>query len=240
MFGKWSVVVFTVFALMFGAGRGQAGETREINRLKGGGGGGFMMGLNMFDFDDLDRELGERGYAALPDNTFELGGGGYGLVGRVLLGGEGFGFSQKASSTDQKVTIEGGYGFFDLGYVVLRTGNFFAYPCIGIGGGSLTMTIYQKGDEPTFDEILDDPAREVRVSTGGFMLNAALGMDYLVALGGDEMGGQGGILVGLRAGYMFTPSKGDWKMEETSVLGGPELGLDGPYVHLMLGFGGLD
>jgi hypothetical protein len=85
---------------------------------------------------------------------------------------------------------------------------------------------------------LDDPKRGSELSTGGFLLNVSIGADHLFILGGDEEG-EGGLVLGLRAGYTFTPIKGDWNMYDMDVGEGPDIGITGPYFHLMLGGGGV-
>ena len=60
--------------------------------IKGGGGGGFMLGLNRFDLAELSTKLQAKGFDAVKENNVSFGGGGYGIIGeKVLLGGEGHG-----------------------------------------------------------------------------------------------------------------------------------------------------
>ena len=46
-------------------------------------------------------------------------------------------------------------------------------------------------------------------------------------------------LLGLRAGWVLSPIDGHWQLHEQDVAGGPELGIDGPYVRFMIGGGGI-
>ena len=48
---------------------------------------------------------------------------------------------------------------------------------------------------------------------------------------------RGGPVLGLRVGYVFAPFIGDWHLDDNSIAGGPEVGLTGPYVTVLLGFG---
>ena len=126
-----------------------------------------------------------------------------------------------------------------MGYVVYSRGGLRVFPFLGIGGGGVNMRVVEKGTVPTFDEVLDDPRREVVLSTGSILFQVALGVDYFLPVGGDE-GGKGGLFFGLRAGYTFAPSKADWKMWDRDVLKGPDVRLIGPYVCLMFGGGGME
>jgi hypothetical protein len=45
------------------------------------------------------------------------------------------------------------------------------------------------------------------------------------------------VVIGLYAGYTFTPVKGDWVVEGMDISDGPLVGITGPYVHVILGGG---
>ncbi|RKY72288.1 MAG: hypothetical protein DRQ24_05355 [Candidatus Latescibacterota bacterium] len=206
--------------------------------IKGGGGGGFMLGLNRFDLAELSTKLQAKGFDAVKENNVSFGGGGYGIIGeKVLLGGEGHGCQQDVLSDTLKASVSGGYGFFNVGYVVLSERGFRLFPMLGLGGGGISLRIVKRAVTPTFDEILDSPDREINISTGGILLQFGVGVDYLLKLGKDDEG-EGGLLFGIRAGYTYTPTKADWKMEDMDVLGGPDVTVTGPYVHFIIGGGG--
>jgi hypothetical protein len=46
------------------------------------------------------------------------------------------------------------------------------------------------------------------------------------------------MMTGVRAGYNFTPLKGDWMFNQSTAAGGPDIGITGPYVQFMIGGGG--
>lgn len=207
-------------------------------KIKGGGGGGFMFGVDLFDLEELNNKLEENDFEELDNMMPFFGGGGYGLAGgKVVIGGEGGGSFQSIGGENKKASISAGYGFFDLGYVVFSKANLKVFPVFGLGGGGISLKIYEIGKMPNFDEILDEPGREVTLSTGGFMTHASIGMDYLLAMGKDKEG-QGGLLVGLRAGYVYSPMKADWKIEDNDVLGGPDVRPNGFYFHIVFGGAG--
>ena len=67
-------------------------------------------------------------------------------------------------------------------------------------------------------------------------------MDYLIKLHAfepkaEELGGESGLSLGLRAGYCFTPYNADWKILDGKASNGSEIGVDGPFVHLTVGWG---
>ncbi len=231
-----SIPIMIAAMVMVGLSTGPTyGE--EVKSGSSEGGGYFMVGSSVIDLKALNSKLEEKGYPSLSDNLLSLGGGGYGIIGRVMIGGEGHGLIGKGGTEKgYKTSVGGGYGFFNLGYVVYSRNNLKVYPLIGLGVGGMTFTIVEERSL-SFDEILDDPKRGVWLSTGGFLLNLALGTEYLLKLGEVEKE-EGGLILGARIGYVLAPFKDGWKMDEIGVSGGPEASVAGPYLRLMIGGGG--
>jgi hypothetical protein len=213
------------------------GQKVTASAKENAGMGYFMFGTNIIDLGPLNSRLESKGYPKFSDNFFSLGGGGHGIINRVIIGGEGHALAtRKTTSGSYKMSIGAGYGFFNLGYIVYKTKDLRVYPLLGLGGGGMDLQIMEKGS-PSFDEILDNPKRSAKLSTDGFLFSLALGTDYLLKLGRDEKG-EGGLVFGLRIGYTFAPIKGDWSMDGIDISGGPQVGITGPYIHLMIGGGG--
>ena len=117
-----------------------------------------------------------------------------------------------------------------------RHGSTFT-PLLGLGGGGLQLEILEHG-VPSFDDVLRDPGRSSRLSTSAFLVDVGASVDFMLTT--RQMGSaRGGPVFGLRAGYVFAPYKGDWRLESNDVIGGPEVGLTGAYVRLLLGAGGM-
>jgi len=204
---------------------------------EGGGMGYFMVGSSIMDVKALNSRLEGKGYPALSDKFVSLGGGGHGIIGRAIIGGEGHGLiGEEVTTGSYKVSIGAGYGLFNAGYIVYSTDSLRVYPLLGIGGGGIELSIVEKGS-PSFDETLDNPRRMAVLSTGGLLLQFALGTDYLLKLGGTKKE-RGGLVFGLRLGYSFAPIKGGWSMDGIGISDAPRVGITGPYIRLILAGGG--
>src|SRR5690606_24379633 len=150
-------------------------------RSQGAGRGYFMVGVQRLDVGELNDRFAGAGYPSADRRYLSLGGGGLGSRGRLLIGGEGHGLiGPRRSSLDDAFSVRagGGYGMFLLGYAAHRQGGLDVYPLIGFGAGGLSVEIEERS-APTFDEVLEDPRRGVRLNSGQFLVDAGLGIDYL-------------------------------------------------------------
>jgi hypothetical protein len=205
-----------------------------------GGMGYSMFGNATINIDDLNAELASKGYAKLSDSFFSVGGGGHGIVNsKWIIGGEGHTLLGDASTSDgYKSSINITYAFFDVGYIAYAIKDLRFYPLLGIGAAGMNFNIVQDLESLSLGELLDNPNRGMSMSTGGFLLNLSLGIDYLLVFGQDETG-RGGIHLGVRAGYTLSPFKSSWMMDDLEIAGAPETGITGPYVRVMFGGGGI-
>jgi hypothetical protein len=204
------------------------------------GGAGFFMGGGMLaDHDGMNDALAARGLPELPSALVLMGSGGYFRFNRILVGGEGYwSLARSGSSATHETSVTGGMGFFDFGYIVASFGSLAVFPMVGLGGGGLTYTVARK-TSGTFEQALDDPARGARFSTGGFMGHLSIGLDHMFDMR-KEPNEAGGPMVGLRIGYAMQLPKGDWSVYGSDVAGGPEVGLGGPFLRLVIGGGGME
>jgi len=200
-----------------------------------GGAGYLMLGVNSTSISGLNESLMAGGYSAHPRRFFSLGGGGHAVIGRLILGGEGQTLAgREAGNPAYKTTLSGGFGLFNLGYVLCSGEDFMIYPLAGIGAGEIDLEIMERGTA-SFEEVLDNPGRGSKLATSGFLLNLAVGAEKIVRLGG---GRRGGLILGIRAGYIFAPVKGGWELDKLEIPGGPGISLQGPYLRLLIGAGG--
>jgi len=218
-----------VLAGAAGAQRAPAPKLRE-------GAGYFMFGGSFLDISGLNTSLERGGYSGLSGHVITLGGGGHVVSGRLVLGGEGQGFSGKSSANGRyKTALSGGCGFFNVGYVLYSGKGLRIYPLCGLGAGSITLNITDRRIA-SFTDILDDPGRSARLSTSGFLLNLGLQAEKFIGFGSRGRG-EGGLVIGVRAGYTFAPIKGGWELEKMEIDGGPGTAFAGPYIRLIIGAG---
>ena len=236
---KAGVLFAVVVVVMISFARFSQGQEVATSAKQGAGMGYAMFGVGTLDIKDLNAKLESKGYTAISDNLISMGGGGHGIIkNKVIIGGEGHALvSEETTSGHHTTRIGVGYGLFDLGYIVYSSKDVRVYPLIGLGGGGLSLRIVEEETSLSFDEVLDNPRRSAELVTGGFLVNLALGVDYLLQLNEDERG-RGGLIFGLRAGYTLSPVKGDWNLDEVAISGGPDMGITGMYVRLMIGGGG--
>lgn len=195
----------------------------------------LSVGWQRIDVDGLNGALTDAGYPAFDENALTVGAGTYTTRRGLLIGVEGHGFLVPSETTDNdefRTRYGGGYGVLKLGTAAPATGNVVIVPAVGIGAGATTLSI-QERSSPSFEEVLDDPRRGVRMTQGGLVLDASVGLEYRFR---PSRPGRGGMLLGVTAGYTATPALGDWKIEEgNDVSGGPDAGIEGFYLRGSLG-----
>lgn len=208
----------------------------------GGGGGYFMIGMSTLDINKLNSRLAEHGYPKFSDNFISIGGGGRGIINKIIIGGEGQALvvgeeTATVGTASYKTQLTAGYGLFNIGYLAFSKNGLNVYPMLGLGGGGISFKIAEDS-KPTFNEILDNPNRSVVLNYGGFIMSVSLGVDYLLKMQQSEKGA-GGFILGIQVGYMLAPFTHDWMMDSTDISGGPDIGFNGPYVRFMIGGGGM-
>lgn len=206
----------------------------------GGGMGFFSVGWQRLDLGDLNPRLEAAGYPAFAEDFLSLGGSGYFVRQRVIIGGEGNGLLRPSETTADgafRTRLSGGYGMFNLGYALASSPRAALFPMVGIGGGGVVLEILDRAT-PNFDDVLLNPQRGARLTSGGLMLDASAGVTYRLTEPPPRRPrrGSGGLALGLRAGYTFAPFTTEWRTDAgNDVAAGPDVSLQGAYVRVMLG-----
>jgi hypothetical protein len=217
----------------------------ETYGVSGRGMGYFSLGLHKVNLDDFQDRLNRSriGYPEHSGNFLSIGGGGFFCGRRWLIGGEGFALlGSKETEGSYWSGLSGGYGLAQFGYLLYQSEDLTFYPIFGLGGGMFSWKI-QKASVPTdFDDLIASPEMGVSLNSSSFLLQAALGADYWIRTGGSSRRGGFCIVIGVRAGYTFAPAGNDWEVEledrNVKLENGPDLGLTGPFVRVIIGFGG--
>lgn len=227
------------FAFVFASTAPLAAQRRRERPQRQIGWGSFQAGYAWLDVDALNESLSGAGYPSLEGTFRTLGGAGFGTHGRVVIGGEGAALlGSKETTTDGSLEIApgGGYGLFRVGYLALRRGGLDVVPMVGVGGGGMSLDIRGRS-APTFEDVLNDPARSSHLSNGMFLLDAGMAVNYRIHIENrEERDSEGGLLVGIQAGYTFAPGNPSWTLDGiNSVGGGPTLRVNAAYVKISLG-----
>jgi len=200
--------------------------------------GYLLIGGVGLDLDGINGSLGAQGFSEIGGETFSMGGGGHVLLGRWLLGAEGFGLFPRESDTpggEWQARISGGGGLVNVGYTVVRAGGTSVYPMLGIGAGGLTLQMTEQG-RPTFDDVMASPGRGSTLTRVAMLVQPAVGLDHLVRV--REVDGMlAGVVVGVRAGYTFSPVTSPWYLDTMRLAGSPDQGMEGAFVRVMIGGG---
>ncbi|MCX7957838.1 MAG: hypothetical protein N3B13_02195 [Deltaproteobacteria bacterium] len=206
---------------------------------EGGGMGYFMASWQSISLSGLNKELNINGLPEFSESQYAFGGGGHGIIGNFIIGGEGHGLSGESKSNNlYKVSVSGGYGLFDVGYIVFKKDGLILYPLLGIGGGGLNVTIKEKATYD-FNEVMKNPKRGIDLSNGGFITAISLCADYLFSFGKDK-DGSGGLMIGLRGGFLLPMYKGsNWSYNEQEITNGPSADIKGFFFRLNIGGGGI-
>lgn len=193
-----------------------------------GGSGGFLIGFKSYNTSAYQYFV-EEGGPQLSDNLLQVGGEGYFLLNRFVLGGGGY-YSAGNRNDFGNVTyqIQGGGGYAHLGYAVHQSRQLIAFPLLGIGFEALGINRRINTD------ITYDPGRFLEA--GYAFVTPTLD----IGTGIDWFPGNKGFKLGLRAGYNLSLSRSnDWRHEGGEVTNPnlPDNDLDGFYLRLTIGGG---
>ena len=201
-----------------------------------GGAGGINFGGFHVDPSGFNQFLPE-GYPGFTGDFLSIGGDGYFMYENIIIGGSGQGLhGDEIRFNQQKANIEGGRGFFQIGYDFLHKDKFKLYPLIGLGGGGMTMTFSTLGNQSKTD-IVDGNTNgnylQTDISWRSFMFDLGVGFDFF-----PETDGNSSPRLGIRAGYQFTPTHANFRYAGGPVTGATSYSLNGYYIRIIMGGGG--
>ena len=198
-------------------------------------------GVSRLTTGELNDRLAARGYPTFGRTPLGVTLGGHRVLANgVMLGAEWHGIiHENQEHQGREVGLGGGYGTLSVGYAVDLSPRARAYPRLGLGAGGLGLWIEDQQPDAAFDDVLADPARyrdtldrrdrETVLSHGSVLVDLGVGVELLSRAQGR------GPMIGLRLGYVVTPSATSWRLDERGVSGGPTATLAGPYVRMVVG-----
>lgn len=235
---KIKTIIFIALFLFGTSLQGFSQET-ETNKVSGGL-GYFMLGYTGFNLGEMNTQFKDSGYPELTNGSFTFGGGGHFIINNLIIGGEGHGLSGgKSSNAEYDLAMSGGYGFFNLGFILYHNPTVNIYLLLGFGGGGAVIGITDKSKSPeNFNALLENPARKSYITNGGFMMNFSVGADFFVRAS-KTGNSSGGWIMGIKTGYIYNMNRNDWYFNNEKITGSPNARISGPYVRLTIGGGGL-
>lgn len=203
------------------------GSSHAQDKLKGGS-GGFMVGYKAYNTSAYQFFVAESG-PTLGDGLIQIGGEGYGLINRWVIGGGGYyNRGDKVEDSNLEYQLHGGGGYLNVGYVVYTTDQMLVFPLLGVGADALGIN---RGID---EDVAFEPGRflEANYFTITPILDLGAGVDWFPY--------KKGLKLGIRAGYNISLSRdNDWRHYGGDVTdpGLPSNDLDGFYVRLTVGGG---
>lgn len=239
---KWFVRSMMWACLAASVGPAQAQSANGV--AESGGRAYLALGGAAPDADALNRRLSSSGHPTIAETVPTIGAGGHAVMNRWIVGAEGHAFivPEKAAmfgSRHIERSVRAASAFADVGYLILKRSNLHVYPLIGIGGGGMELRFSDRSPG-SFDEVLANPRQTASLTVGGFLIQAAVGIERFLVLGGRDTGWgvtERGVTFGIRAGYVFGPLQSDWKLQGTTASNGPDIAITGPYVRVVIGAG---
>lgn len=189
-FAGSKVAMVTLLFLLSGFSASMAQDLRM------GGSGGFYMGYKTMDVDGFN-QFAPTG-SSFGNDVIQIGGDGYFVLNNFILGGGGHynrgdRFSSSLNGNDYTFELDGGGGFFQVGYIVFERNNLYVFPLAGLSFEAMGLTQAFAGDLT-----LEDPSNlnlDNSASISSFNSLIDLG------IGADLFPGNKGFKIGLRLGY---------------------------------------
>jgi hypothetical protein len=200
-------------------------------------------GAAMIDMGPVNDRLESAGPGRLYPNNLPilfpiLGGQGFGLFNRFLIGGSGAGLLSRSvdESGDRQISASGAWGTFDFGYQLIRVNGFLLAPVLSLGGYGMTVTASDKGSTSFADALQTN--HSTSLTNNGFLTGVSL-VSKMIVIGKDahEAHARSGWSLGVRVGGLYGIPLRGWKSDGAKVNGDPPFGLRGGYAALSLGVG---
>jgi hypothetical protein len=173
-----------------------------------------------------------------------MGGEGFGISNRFLIGGGGYGIGVFTIASDSaEITEYQGGGYFKAGYIFWNMPATFATANVGIGFAGHSYEIYNRRSVNGIFFNQEFPimkGQQRTYSYGSMMLDLSAGIKTV--LDKPEGGKVGGVMFGLDAGLICDLAISDWYCYESgdeNIYGAPKPGITTiPYFRLTIGGGG--
>lgn len=137
-----------------------------------GGFGGPIIGGYYTDYSSINASLASVGME-LKQMYYQTGGGGYGIINGLLIGGYGYSATQNINTSTLNLNYELSGGFFEIGRV-WDLKFIAAGPYMKLGSGSEIIKLKPVADPIDFDSLLVNPGRTSELSRSGFEAGAGL------------------------------------------------------------------
>ncbi len=192
---------------------------------------------------ELNARLDTAKYFAVSNDAISYGVGGRVGFGRMVLGGE-FAttdFGEEGNPASGKTSaLRSRFYMGQIGYAVWAGRHLNIYPMLGIGAGTMIVTLSDRaggfeppaGVDPTFTDIILHPNYSSKLDARYLLFEPAIGADWLVL---RSVADRFGVTFGARLGRKIAPNRAAWKLDGRKVIGGPDLGPDGAWLRLTAG-----
>lgn len=192
-----------------------------------GGCGYFKIGYANIDHISINRYLNNNAIPSLSRNGYMIGGGGIGVINNFIIGGEGGAFAaNKSAGAFGLAELSSGYGMLNFGYMLPLKSRFSVYPLFGLGWGGTELKLnYSLGIEQKF-------------TSSATFIKGEVNVDWFMH-GNAEAFEKAGFMSGISIGYMLQPISEPWKSSNASYVDIPATFMNGFYVKLKIGGGGI-
>ncbi|MGZ3899719.1 MAG: hypothetical protein ACXVNM_07810 [Bacteroidia bacterium] len=191
-----------------------------------GGTGHFAVGVTYLNFKSVNAFMQTQQMPAFGSNCLSIGGGGFGVYNNFILGGEGSAIApSRVSSGENRAALAVGYGMIQGGYILPLESRLVVYPILGMGWGGSDLKISNSdGGKQTYNSVK-------------VFLNTEINLDMFMK--GTKYGSKAGFKYGLALGYMYNPFTESWTDENGKGANISNSYLNGFYIKLKIGGGGL-
>jgi hypothetical protein len=231
--------IFTTLTFLMALTCSYAQENTS-NKTRSMGGGGFTIGYGNMDVSKL-QIFAPAGTPKFGNDMMVIGGTGHGIMNNFVIGGSGFGIVGDVMKSDSvRVSMGGGLGTFDFGYVIINKEKLKLFPMLGIGGGGFGVQM-TRTKSLSAAQVSSNPAQEINVNQGGMVADISINLNVIPHLNYDEKSkSYGGFMTGLKVGFVYGLPRSDWRYSGGDITGGPRFGINMWYVKLVIGGFGMD
>ncbi len=156
---------------------------------------------------------------------------------RLTVGGNGMAMLYPSVQGEEStVTLIGGGGGFNVGWILYERGPMFGFPFIGIGGFGYNMEVENEGSLVNQGRFFIPPGETLKIN--GELIYVDIGVQILRFIAGDS---NGGPVVGITAGFMQKITGTTWETDEgfnLTNLSNPEMSM--AYIKICIGGGGFN